>query len=92
MRCNNGCILKVWMLRILGVFITLMFNILNHVNIIAGDNNSGKTSILGALHFFINPNDLNNVLKIARMRDLGISNSNVSLYENFINLFPKDDC
>ena len=69
----------------------LNVNSLNHVNIIAGDNNSGKTSILEALHFFINPNDLNNVLKIARMRDLGISNSNVSLYENFINLFPKDD-
>lgn len=64
---------------------------LNHINIIAGDNNSGKTSILEALLFLINPKDFNNILRVARMRDLYALGSAVSLYENFINLFSKDD-
>lgn len=59
---------------------------LNHVNIIAGDNNSGKTSVLEALMLLRNPKDFNNILRIARMRDM----KSASLYENFINLFPRD--
>ena len=40
----------------------LKLNSLNHVNIIAGDNNSGKTSILEAIALFKNPLDLYNLL------------------------------
>jgi len=42
---------------------------LSHVNIIAGDNNSGKTSVLEAMLLLRNPNDVTNILRLARMRD-----------------------
>jgi len=63
---------------------------LNHINIIAGDNNSGKTSVLEALLLLRNPNDFTNILRLARMRDTNIFMSGTSVYESFINLFPKD--
>jgi len=65
---------------------------LNHVNIIAGDNNSGKTSVLEALMFLRSPWDFNNILRIARIRDENsiYPFSNASLYENFINFFPRN--
>lgn len=63
---------------------------LNHVNVIAGDNNSGKTSVLEAFMLLRNPRDFNNVLRIARMRDVKHPFTNASLYENFINLFPRN--
>lgn len=63
---------------------------LNHINIIAGDNNSGKTSVLEAILLLRNPNDFTNILRIARMRDTSILFSGTPIYENFINLFPKD--
>ncbi len=63
---------------------------LNHINIIAGDNNSGKTSVLEALLLLRNPNDFTNILRIARMRDMSVFFSGISVYESFINLFSKD--
>ena len=63
---------------------------INHINIIAGDNNCGKTSILEAILLLRNPADITNVLRIARLRDASASLGGVSIYENFINLFPKD--
>lgn len=63
---------------------------LNHLNIIAGDNNCGKTSVLEALLLLRNPNDFTNILRIARMRDMASYYSGISLYESFINLFPGD--
>lgn len=63
---------------------------LRDVNIIAGDNNSGKTSFLEALCLFRKPNDFYNVLKVARMRDVSPFTS-PAVYDNFISLFPKDD-
>ncbi len=63
---------------------------LNHINIIAGDNNSGKTSVLEAILLLRNPNDFTNILRIARMRETSIFFSGTPIYENFINLFPKD--
>lgn len=63
---------------------------LNHVNIIAGDNNSGKTSVLEALLLLRNPNDFTNILRLARMRDMNVFFSGTSVYESFINLFPQD--
>ena len=63
---------------------------LNHINIIAGNNNSGKTSVLEAMLLLRNPNDFTNILRIARMRDTNIFLSGTSVYESFINLFPQD--
>lgn len=62
---------------------------LNHVNIIAGDNNSGKTSILEALMLLKNPSEFSNILRVSRLRDIPPYYANsASPYENFINLFP----
>jgi len=63
---------------------------LNLVNIIAGDNNSGKTSVLEALMFLRDPKDFNNILRIARMRDMGFRFNSTSFYDDFINLFPRN--
>ncbi|MGL4521805.1 MAG: AAA family ATPase [Bacilli bacterium] len=60
---------------------------LNHVNIIAGDNNSGKTSVLEALLFLKNPNDLSNILQVMNIRNT--NSFTASRYEHFINFFPK---
>lgn len=59
------------------------------VNIIAGDNNSGKTSLMEALCLLRKPGDFYNVIKVARMRD-NSPFSGIMLYENFISLFPKN--
>jgi len=63
---------------------------LNHINIIAGDNNSGKTSVLEAMLLLRNPNDFTNILRIARMRDTNTFFNGIPAYESFINLFPRD--
>jgi len=63
---------------------------LNHVNIIAGDNNSGKTSVLEALMLLRSPMDFQTTLRVARARDKGYPFNNASLYENFLNLFPRN--
>lgn len=62
---------------------------INHVNLIVGDNNCGKTSVLEALLLLQNPEDISNMFRVARYRDNnGVFNKN-SVYEGFINLFPK---
>lgn len=63
---------------------------LNHINIIAGDNNSGKTSVLEAMLLLRSPNDFTNILRLARMRDTTAFFSGTPVYESFINLFPQD--
>lgn len=62
---------------------------LRDVNIIVGNNNSGKTSLMEALCLFRKPGDFYNVLKVARMRDISPFTS-PAMYDNFISLFPKD--
>lgn len=42
---------------------------LGDINIIVGNNNSGKTSVLESLLLISNPSDFSNVLNISRMRD-----------------------
>ncbi len=68
----------------------LVVDNLNHINIIAGDNNSGKTSVLEALLLLRSPADFTNILRVARMRDTNIFLSGTSVYESFVNLFPQD--
>lgn len=60
----------------------------NHVNLILGDNNCGKTSFLEALLLLRNPKDFSNVLRIARLRDSISTFSNSTVYDNFMTLFP----
>ncbi len=66
----------------------LSFENLNHVNLIVGDNNCGKTSVLESLLLLRNPKDFSNVMRIARQRDQMMIGNRVSSYENFVNLFP----
>ncbi len=63
---------------------------LRDVNIIAGNNNSGKTSLMEALCLLRKPSDLYNVLKVARMRDV-LPFTSPGMYENFISLFSGDE-
>ena len=63
----------------------------NHVNIVVGDNNCGKTSVLEAMLLLRNPADFANVLRIARLRNIYFMDGIPSIYEDFVNLFPKDD-
>ena len=42
---------------------------LNHINLIVGDNNCGKTSVLESLLMLRDPADFSNVLRVARLRD-----------------------
>ncbi len=65
---------------------------LNHINIIAGDNNCGKTSVLESILFFANPQELANVLSVARLRDqIAVMPYSNLTYNNFINLFSKNN-
>ena len=57
---------------------------LNHFNIIAGDNNSGKTSILEAIALLKNPSYIYNVLKTSRMRDDSTGFYSQSLFDSFL--------
>ena len=68
------------------------FNIpsLNHVNILVGDNNCGKTSILEAMMLLRAPTNLADIIQVSKQRDSVFWANRVSLYESFINIFPKD--
>ena len=62
---------------------------LRQVNLIVGDNNCGKTSVLEALQLLRTSGNLANVYRVARQRDsLAVANSN-SIFDNFICMFPK---
>lgn len=63
---------------------------LNQVNLIVGDNNCGKTSVLEALQLFRTSGDLANVYRIARQRESIFGVNSNSIYENFICMFPHD--
>ena len=69
----------------------LMAEDLNHINLIVGDNNCGKTSVLEALLMLRDPANFSNVLRVARLRDQDNSlfTGKSSAYENFYNLFPQ---
>lgn len=62
---------------------------LNKVDIITRINNSGKTNLLEALLLLRNPCDFTNLLRVALMRDTNSYFTGVSIYESFINLFPR---
>lgn len=66
----------------------LSVNHLNRVNLIVGDNNSGKTSVLEALQLLRNPSQVSNLFRVARFRETMFSVGSAPLYENVICLFP----
>ena len=66
----------------------LSVNHLNTINLIVGDNNSGKTSVLEALQLLSNPSEISNLFRVARYRDSSFIPSGLSLYENVICMFP----
>lgn len=63
---------------------------LNCVNVIVGDNNSGKSSILESIYLLRAPFSFDNVLRTARMRDVGVF-TGPNLYTNFLSIFPKNN-
>lgn len=56
---------------------------LNHINILTGDNNSGKTSVLEVLSTIDNPEDVGTWAQVIRGRG-----PFTSYYDGFYNLFP----
>lgn len=63
---------------------------LSQINLVVGDNNCGKTSVLEALQFFKPIGLLGNVYKVAKQRENNFWMTSNSLYENFICMFPHD--
>lgn len=62
------------------------FSAFNHVNLILGDNNSGKTSLLEIISILSNLNDFNNILRTTQIRrNKGIHS--VSVFESFKSMF-----
>jgi len=68
----------------------LKINKLERINLIVGDNNCGKTSVLEAIQFFRTSELLGNIYTIARQRESLLWLNSNSLYENFICMFPHD--
>lgn len=61
---------------------------LGDINILLGDNNSGKTSILEAIGILENPVELGSIIRIGRKRE--IFNNQSSPYTVFINMLNND--
>ncbi len=67
---------------------------LNHINIISGDNNSGKTSILEAINLFANPFSIYNLLtapKLMRERAAIFPSSSSTWFDCFLNMLSGDE-
>ncbi len=64
---------------------------LGNINIIVGDNNSGKTSVLEAMMLLRNTFEFSNVLNIIRLRDNGVySPFRMSSFDNFLYMFNPE--
>ena len=63
---------------------------LKNVNLVVGDNNCGKTSVLEAVQLLRTSGNLANVYRVSRLRDsIAVNNAN-SIFDNFICMFPKE--
>lgn len=63
---------------------------LTQVNLIVGDNNCGKTSLLEAIQLLRSTKSLPNIYKIARLRQNAFTVNSNSIYDNIICMFPKN--
>ncbi len=61
---------------------------LGHINLVVGDNNSGKTSVLEAIELLRSP-ELGNLYRIARQRETLSGLNTNSIYENFLCMFSR---
>ena len=68
---------------------SMVISDLNNINIIVGDNNSGKTSLLETIYLLRSPETFTNILATSRLRTQGLTSSAMP-YEQFINILPKD--
>lgn len=62
---------------------------LGRINLVVGDNNSGKTSVLEALQLLRSPG-LGNIYRIARQRESMFGLNTSSIYENLIYMFADE--
>jgi energy-coupling factor transporter ATP-binding protein EcfA2 len=73
----------------------LSISSLGQINLVVGDNNCGKTSVLEAIQLLRASGDgsLANIYKIAKQRENMFGLNTNSIYENFMCMFPKRaDC
>lgn len=68
----------------------LEINHLSQVNLIIGDNNCGKTSLLEAVQL-LRSESIANIYRVAKLRSSSFFASSNSLYDNFICMFPRSD-
>lgn len=64
---------------------------LNHINIISGDNNSGKTSILEAISILKNPLSVYDLIRVSRIRETRPGLFSSSPFECFLNMLTQDN-
>lgn len=67
----------------------LLLEDLSSINILTGDNNSGKTSVLEVIESLEAPADINMWMKLGRSERNAVRG--LSLYDGLINLFSLDD-
>lgn len=63
---------------------------LSRINLIVGDNNCGKTSVLEAIQLLRAPQDINNIYRVSRMRDSNSVFARMSIYDSFINMLSGE--
>ena len=67
---------------------SMVISDLNNINLIVGDNNSGKTTLLETVFLLRSPDSFGNVLNTAKLRTSGFFAS-ATPYENLMSVFPK---
>lgn len=69
----------------------ITFSELGQINILVGDNNSGKTSALEAIQLFSDKDVLTNVITIARKREIPLApfgRNRLQPFDAFLYSFP----
>jgi len=59
-------------------------------NILIGENNSGKTSVLESIMSFQYPNDINRLILLYKIREVLKNSEKKTWYKSFINMFDKE--
>ena len=68
----------------------LSIDSLDRINLIAGDNNCGKTTLLESLMLLRSPDNIANVFRVCNLRSPNNPFlSSASPYESFLSLFPQ---
>lgn len=69
----------------------LNINDLSHINLIVGDNNCGKTSILEAIQLLRVPDDITNVFRVSRIRDSYTGSSRMPIFDSFTSMLTGEN-